>query len=519
MKTSAVSKEISYLDFFGLAHNPFPIAPDDENFYISESIDQILSEIIHGIMARKGFMVLTGDIGLGKTTISRRILNILEEKGVETSLVFHTAFQDVELIQEINRDFGLRTESLHFNKQMRLLNDFLLEQNRQGKNCAIIIDDAQNLSVKSLELVRMISNLETDQQKLVQILLVGQTELMDMLNSQKLRQLKSRIVISKEVRALTREELKNYLFFKLNMAGNRGQITFQEAAIKKIYQFSKGNLRQINILMDRCFYVTLLYNTIKISKQIVQEAYSDLNPNRSRAKKSPVVLALSTLLFLCLIGLFTYSAALSPPRSTPMTSIKKIKPQHTTTPEKTKNSQLFPLHRQSMAPGTKNVAQTVSISESVSKFLEAYQLSRFEKSFFEGMERSQLKEIAETIFDQTGYMLIQLKNIPDHIKAIYGILKYTSMQGHNEDFFLFWQASLLIKKFYYYYEGEEILKLQKMLAKINLYSGRLDGIVGKNLMLAVVNYQKQTGLPVTGYPDENTIFLLFHGPGNRTNET
>jgi general secretion pathway protein A len=519
MKNTAVSKEISYLDFFGLAHNPFPIAPDDENFYISENIDQILSEIVHGIMSRKGFMVLTGDIGLGKTTISRKIMNILEEKGVETSLVFHTAFQDVELIQEINRDFGLRTESLHFNKQMRLLNYFLLEKNRQGKNCAIIIDDAQNLSVKSLELVRMISNLETDQQKLVQILLVGQTELMDMLNSQKLRQLKSRIVISKEVRALTREELKNYLFFKLNMAGNRGRITFQEAAIKKIYQFTKGNLRQINILMDRCFYVTLLYNTIKISKEIVQEAYSDLNANQSRARKSPVVLALSTLLFLCLIGLFTYSAALSPPRSASMTVIKKIKPQHTIISGKVENSHLSRLHGQSMASATKNVEQTVSIPKSVSVFLEAYRLSRFEKSFFEALETSQLKEIAETIFDQTGYLLIGFKKIPNHIKEAYGILKYNSMQGHNENFFLFWQPSLLIKKFYYYYEGEEILKLQKMLAKINLYSGRLDGIVGKNLMLAVVNYQKQVGLPVTGYPDENSIFLLFNGPGNKANET
>jgi general secretion pathway protein A len=519
MKNTAVSKEISYLDVFGLAHNPFPIAPDDENFYMSENIDQILSEIVHGIMTRKGFMVLTGDIGLGKTTISRRIMNILEEKGVETSLVFHTAFQDVELIKEINRDFGLRTESLHFNKQMRLLNDFLLEQNRRGKNCAIIIDDAQNLSIKSLELVRMISNLETDQQKLVQILLVGQTELMDTLNSQKLRQLKSRIVISKEVRALNREELRNYLFFKLNMAGNRGRITFQEAAIKKIYQFTKGNLRQLNILMDRCFYVTLLYNTIKISKQIVKEAYNDLNPNRSRAKKSPIVLAFSTLLFLCLIGLFTYSAALSPPRSTAMTIIKKIKPQHTTTSGKVENSHLSQLHSQSMASATKNVEQTVSIPNSVSVFLKAYQLSRFEKSFFEALETSQLKKITETIFDQTGYMLIRLKKIPNHIKAEYGILKFTSIQGHNENFYLFWQPSLLISKFYYYYEGEEILKLQKMFAKINLYSGRLDGIVGKNLMLAVVNYQKQVGLPVTGYPDENLIFLLFHGPGNKSNET
>jgi general secretion pathway protein A len=519
MKNTAVFEEISYLDFLGLAHHPFPIAPDDDNFYVSENIEQILSEIVHGIMSRKGFMVLTGDIGLGKTTISRKIMNILEQKGVETSLVFHTSFQDVELIQEINRDFGLKTESLHFNKQMRCLNDFLLEQNRRGKNCAIIIDDAQNLSVKSLELVRMISNLESDQQKLVQILLVGQTELMGMLNSKKLRQLKSRIVISKEVSPLTREELKNYLFFKLNMAGSRGQITFQEAAIKKIYQFSKGNLRQINILMDRCFYVMLLYNTIKISRQIVQEACSDLNPNRSEAKKRPVFLALSALLFLCLIGLFTYSAALSPPRSAPMTIIKKIEPEHTTIKGETEHSHLSRLHGQSTDTNTKNAEQTVSISESVSGFLKAYELSRFENSFVEALKRSQSKEIDETIFDQTGLKLIRLNHIPDHIGSVYSILKHTSIQGHNENLFLFWHPLLLIKKFYYYYEGEEILNLQKIFAKINLYSGPLDGIVGKNLMLAVVSFQKQAGLPVTGYPDENTIFLLFHEPENKANGT
>ncbi|NNK86599.1 MAG: AAA family ATPase, partial [Desulfobacterales bacterium] len=177
MKASDAYEELSYLNFLGLEYNPFPVAPDDENFYFSNHIYEILSEIIHGIISRKGFMVITGDVGLGKTTISRRILSVLEEKGIETSLCFHTSYQDVELLREINRDFGINTTSLLFGEQMELLNDFLVAKNKEGKNCAIIIDDAQNLNHKSLELVRMISNLEANQQKLVQILLVGQPEL------------------------------------------------------------------------------------------------------------------------------------------------------------------------------------------------------------------------------------------------------------------------------------------------------------------------------------------------------
>ena len=203
MDTALLTEEQTHLEYFGFSQNPFPVTPDDENFYYSESIEQIIIELVHGIIARKGFMILTGDIGLGKTTISRKILHILAQKDVETSLIFHTSCQDVELLSEINWDFGLHPDTLNFSDQMRLLVDFLLEQNYEGKNCAIIIDDAQNLSTESLELIRMISNLEADHQKLVQILLIGQPELLDKLESQDLRQLKSRIIINKKVAPLS----------------------------------------------------------------------------------------------------------------------------------------------------------------------------------------------------------------------------------------------------------------------------------------------------------------------------
>jgi general secretion pathway protein A len=511
MKTSTVHKELSYLDFLGLDYNPFPVAPDEENFYISEHIDQILEEIVHGIISRKGFMVLTGDIGLGKTTISRRILSVLEEKGIETSLCFHTSYQDVELLKEVNRDFGIKTASLLFGEQMKLLNDFLLTKNREGKNCAIIIDDAQNLNHKSLELVRMISNLEANQQKLVQILLIGQPELMGKLNSRELRQLKSRIIIKKEVRPLKLKELENYLLFKLNVSGSGGLTNIKKSALYKIHKFTAGNFRQINILMDRCLYVAFLNNTTEISGQIIKDAYIDLNPDGFGFKRKITVLSFAIFLPLFLFAGFIY---FTQAKTSPLLKANIIRKM--ITPAKrlemlpaVANAREVPTHPQLIESDEK----TGRVPAPVADFLKAYKLSMQEKLFFEALDTGRFQRAAETIFSKTGYQLIRLENISDHVKSKYGILSYPNAGTGKTVYFLFWKPAITLKKFYYSYRGKEIKKLQKELEKIKLYNYHLDGIVGKKLMSAVITFQKQMVLPVTGYPDEKTIFLLCHQEG------
>ena len=496
MNIHLAKEEQGCFEYFGLYHSPFPVSPEEEKFYFSQHIEQVLTEIIFGINARKGFMVLTGEVGLGKTTISRRIMNIIEEKGVETSLVFYTGFQDVELIREINRDFGQNMESLLFSDQMKLLYDYLVKQNRRGKNCAIIIDDAQNLDLKSLELIRMISNLETGREKLVQILLVGQPELMDLLNSEELRQLRSRIVIQKEVKALTLEELNDYLSFKMNLAGNRGQIRIKKAALNKIYKLTKGNFRQINLLMDRCLYVAFLHNTTEISKQIVMEAFIDFRPKKLKLLKKPLSLAASIFLALSLFGGIVYSGFGR--NISPISSINTIYPMQ----DKELN----------------HSRQDAIIPESVINFLRKYNLSKYQKPFFEALRTNQFKELTESIFDKTGYMLICLNHVSDDIKKKYGALKNISNLDGHQDFYLFWRPSMIFSKFYYYYEGKEVLALQKMMAEMHLYTARLDGRVGKNLMMAVVGFQEQMGIPVTGFPDAKTIFLLCHEVENIKND-
>ena len=519
MNTVLAKEEQGCLDFFGLYHNPFPVTPEEENFYFSGHIDQILNEIIFGINARKGFMVLTGEVGLGKTTISRRIMNIIEKQGVETSLVFYTGFQDVELIREINRDFGMTAESLLFSDQMHFLYNFLVDRNRYKKNCAIIIDDAQNLDYKSLELLRMISNLETDGKKLVQILLVGQPELMALLESEELRQLKSRIFIQAEVKSLTPEELKDYLSFKLNLAGNRGRIRIQNTALKKIYKLSQGNFRQVNLLMDRCLYVAFLHDTKEIAGRIVTEAYMDLHPKKLKLLKKPLILTAFVLLTLSSFGGIVYSGY---SRYIPVMSlINRIDAASKNEKDGFKSE----VHE--MASQTVNHAENKAenhsvrydaIPESVTNFLKEYKLVEYRDPFFEALKTDRFQEVSEIIYKKTGYKMIVLDQISDQIEKEYGTLKYVSNLGNHLKYYLFWRPPIVVKKFYYYYKGEEILPLQKMMAKLGLYTAEMDGRVGKNLMLAVVGFQKQMGISITGYPDEKTIFLLCREMENIKND-
>jgi general secretion pathway protein A len=521
-----------YLRHFGLRTHPFPVAPDDENFYFSEHINQIIAEIVHGVESRKGFMVLTGDIGLGKTTISRRIIAMLEAEGTATALVFHTALQDAELLREINRDFGLLEAGLQedggvlsdtpvLSTEMARLNNFLLSRNREQKNCTIVIDDAQNLSAGSLELVRMISNLEAGQQKLVQILLVGQPELMQRLNRHELRQLKSRIIIQKEVRPLEREELKNYIHFKLNMAGSSGAIALTRGAFGRIHRLTRGNFRAVNRLMDRTLYVACLKNRQTIDRGMLGLAHGDLNAGGGPHRR-PWKMALAAALCAGLLAVGGYllkdqwlsaiptvaasvlptpssgrSAALAAPPSKPIRSVAKA------------SAAALAEARPATASAAYAPAQDrVLVPPAVKAFLQNSRLGRYATAFSKALVDGDLDPLAEEIYKQTGLRLVALDTLPDAVRRRHGVLTYPVGPDGQLRHFVFWRPRLEFKKFYYYYAGSEVLALQKWLAHVGLYNDKLDNIVGARLMKGVVDFQRAQGLPVTGYPDVATLFLL-----------
>ena len=520
MNTQGLDGELKYLAYFGLRHNPFPVVPDVDNFYVCGHIDRVVKEIVHGILTRKGFMVFTGEVGLGKTTISRKVIGILEEKAVETCLIFHTFYQENELLREINRDFGLPAESLVLSEQMKVLNDFLLSQNRAGKNCAIIIDDAQNLNEKSLELVRMISNLETDQEKLVQILLIGQPELMDKLNSPELRQLKSRVMIREEARPLSQEELRGYIMFKLYMAGNAGNISVADNAVKRLHRLTRGNFRQLNILMERCLYVSFLHNTSEIKRRTVNEAQRDLHPRQTLFIKRPLAWGLAATLALYLTGAAYFPEMFFRVPWANSTDVGNRSIGSDTTEAKRLLTEVEGTGRQPRAAGFRRpIAYNLegepqtAIPRAVSDFLAAYGLSDYENAFFEAMEKDGFHQIGKVIFDKTGYQIVQVDSIPDDINHDYGTLRFFSGTTGEASHLLFWKPKVHVSKFYLGYQGEEIRALEELLTDVGLYDYNLDGIVGPKLMTAVNEFQQDMGLTVTGFPDERTIFLLCRARG------
>jgi general secretion pathway protein A len=266
-----------YAEFFGLKENPFNLSPEPRYLFLSEHHRDALNCLIYGIKEKKGFVLLSGGIGLGKTTICRSLLNSLDDS-VETALIFNTAISDEDLLQTILTEFGIRIRKETKTKKTYIdaLNKFLLKNYAAGKTAVLLIDEAQNLSYGVLEQIRMLSNLETEQEKLLQIILIGQPELNATLLLPALRQLNERITVRYNLAPLSPPEVRAYIDHRLKVAHGPGPLTFTASAINLIYSFSEGIPRRINALCDRALLIAYTKNISKISRKIVKLAVADI---------------------------------------------------------------------------------------------------------------------------------------------------------------------------------------------------------------------------------------------------
>ncbi|MBW1775716.1 MAG: AAA family ATPase, partial [Deltaproteobacteria bacterium] len=301
-----------YSSFFGLKENPFVLTPDPKYLYLGHKHREVMSHLLYGINEDKGFMVIVGEVGTGKTTLCRAFINQLMKENIEVGLIYNPAMTDLELLQAINREFKLDSNVDTKSGLVDALNEFLLKVNGEGRKVVLIIDEAQNLDPSVMEQIRLISNLETETRKLIQIILVGQPELERTLAKEEMRQLDQRVVVRGLLGPLRPKETINYLRHRLKVAGienGEGAVTFTEGACKNVHKRSGGIPRLINVLADRALLVAYTQGKKTVDRKIVKSAHKDLERSRYRSGTGTVNLrwqtvAVFSFLVILLLGWF-----------------------------------------------------------------------------------------------------------------------------------------------------------------------------------------------------------------------
>jgi general secretion pathway protein A len=264
-----------YTDYFGFREKPFTITPDPRFFYTNPSYQEAYASLIYGIHERRGFIVLTGEIGTGKTTLLRRLMENMESH-IRFVFFYNTTLTFEEILDFICQELRLPLQDVERLHKIQVLNQFLLEQLARGEIVVLLIDEAQNLGIEVLENIRLLSNLETSTEKLIQIVMVGQPELETKLNQYELRQLKQRIAIQCRLERLDDEEVGPFIHYRLSAVGYKRQLLFTPDAIQEITYYSRGFPRLINILCDNALLIAYATSQKRITADIVREAADDL---------------------------------------------------------------------------------------------------------------------------------------------------------------------------------------------------------------------------------------------------
>lgn len=268
-----------YNDYYQLKENPFNTTADPDFFFSSKTHSEAVANLIYGIEQRKGIIVVTGEIGTGKTTLCRKIFK-LSTKRIKFALVLNPKCSEIQLLQMIVHDLGIVTQSKNKYGLVQALNEFLIAESIEGNNIVVVIDEAQHLTVKQLEQVRLLSNLETEKDKLLQIILVGQPELYDKLQLPDLRQLRQRVAVHFHVQPLGKDDVRQYIQHRLGKAvidpDLSKKVEFTEQAIDSIFHLTQGSPRTINILCDRALLAGYVADTYSIDDEIIKNCAKEI---------------------------------------------------------------------------------------------------------------------------------------------------------------------------------------------------------------------------------------------------
>jgi general secretion pathway protein A len=266
-----------YKEFYGLRANPFNVNPDPRYLFLTRHTEEALACLTYGIQSRKGFVLLTGEVGTGKTTLINKLLEWLRLQQVATAFIFNSRLNVPQFLDYMMADFGIPSDSRAKSQILLRLYNWLLDRYRAGETAVLIIDEAQNLSDEVLEEIRMLTNLETFTEKLLQIVLVGQPELEQKLKQPQLRQLKQRLTLRAKTHPLTLEETKAYIQQRLRIAGSNGNQIFEPEAMISIHRYSSGIPRVINLVCEHCLVSAFVDQQKVIGPSVVDNVARDFD--------------------------------------------------------------------------------------------------------------------------------------------------------------------------------------------------------------------------------------------------
>lgn len=298
-----------YEEFYGLKEKPFSLTPDPRFFFLSEIHRGAFEHLLYGIKEKEGFILITGEVGAGKTTLCRALLNKIESHAVDSALILNPMFSGQELLQCIISDFGIQSQGDTKKDYLDDLNRFLLKQQASNRSSVLIIDEAQNLPLPVLEELRILSNLETEKEKLLQIILTGQIELKEKLSLPRSRQLNQRISIRYHLHPLAKEEVPRYIQHRLTVAGSTGELRFSAGALREIYRYSQGVPRLINLASDRALLAGYAEQAWEIRRGTVMRGLRSLEGEEVPTKRSGVARPFAYGLFGVLIFILGALAA------------------------------------------------------------------------------------------------------------------------------------------------------------------------------------------------------------------
>ena len=323
-----------YKNFFGFNERPFKLVPNPAYLFLSRSHEEALAHLTYAVIQGEGFMEITGEVGTGKTTLCRAFLEHLD-KDTKAAYIFNPNLNSIELLRTVNDEFGIPSDADNAKDLIDTLNSFLIEQKTQGKNTILLIDEAQNLTNEVLEQLRLLSNLETAKHKLLHIILVGQPELKEKLNSHELRQLRQRISLSCQLIPLSFKDVRDYIQHRIHVASGKPEVQFTDAAYRSIYNYSQGIPRLINIVCDRALLTAFGLDQKEITQKIVKASIeeltegSDVNKNSFKKRKKAILLFFSLSVILLMIfyyhqGLLKIKTTLNSPETKKVDSFYSI---------------------------------------------------------------------------------------------------------------------------------------------------------------------------------------------------